>query len=139
MSRYVLDSFGVLASYWREPGARRFGELLGDPQNEFSMSIINLGEVYYRIAREESMKSADQALLWIGRFPIRFVDVDWLMTREAATIKSRYPLSYADCFAAVLSQQLGAALVSGDPEFERLEAEGVVSMEWLPYKPKASS
>lgn len=132
MSRFVLDSFAVLASYWEEPGARRVGVLVGDRQNECWMSMINLSEMYYRIAGEESIDSADRALLWINQLPIQFVDVGWPLTRRAAAIKSAYPLSYASCFAAVLGQQLDARIVTGDPEFRQLERAGVVEIAWLP-------
>ena len=35
----------------------------------------------------------------------------------------------ADCFAAALAQRLGAAVLTGDPDFQRLE--GAVAVEWL--------
>lgn len=132
MSRYVFDSFAVLASYWSEPGAFRVRDLLLDRRNECWMSIINLGEMYYRIAREEDIDSADRTLVWIDRLPVRFVDVDWPMTHEAARIKATYALSYADCFAAALARQLDARVVTGDREFRPLEAAGVIDVEWLP-------
>lgn len=138
MSRYVLDSFAMLASYWREPGARHVGELISSAENECWMSVINLGETYYRIAREENTDSAEQALVWIDGLSIQFVDVDWPMTRLAASIKSTYPLSYADCFAAALAQQVDAAVVTGDREFERIERDGVVTIEWLPSRTRGS-
>jgi ribonuclease VapC len=100
------------------------------------MSVINVGEMFYRIAREEDPASAERALIAVGRLPIRFADADWSLTRTAALIKAQYPLSYADCFAAALAARLGAAIVTGDPEFEQLEADGVVAVEWLPHRPR---
>jgi ribonuclease VapC len=48
----------------------------------------------------------------------------------AAYLKGLHPISYADCFAAALAQQLDAAVVTGDPDFRQLE--GRVAIEWLP-------
>lgn len=102
----------MLASYLREPGATRVSELLLDSQNDCWMSIINVGELYYKVARQENINVAEEARVWLNSFPILFVDVDWPMTRQAASIKATYPLAYADCFAAALAQQLDAALVT---------------------------
>ena len=110
----------MLASYLREPGATRVSELLLDSQNDCWMSIINVGELYYKVARQENINVAEEARVWLNSFPILFVDVDWPMTRQAASIKATYPLAYADCFAAALAQQLDAALVTGHREFEQL-------------------
>jgi len=38
----------------------------------------------------------------------------------------RYAISYADAFAAALAQELGAVLVSGDPELGALRDEIVL-------------
>lgn len=100
------------------------------------MTVVNLGEVYYRIAREENVPSAEKALIWLETQPIRFVEADWVLTLEAARLKAQYPLAYADCFAAAAARQRNAAVVTGDPEFEQLEAGGVVAVEWLPHRPK---
>ena len=121
----------MLASYLREPGATRVSELLLDSQNDCWMSIINVGELYYKVARQENINVAEEARVWLNSFPILFVDVDWPMTRQAASIKATYPLAYADCFAAALAQQLDAALVTGDREFEQLERAGLLDVEWL--------
>ena len=122
----------MLASYLREPGATRVSELLLDLQNDCWMSIINVGELYYKVARQENINVAEEARVWLNSFPILFVDVDWPMTRQAASIKATYPLAYADCFAAALAQQLDAALVTGHREFEQLQRAGLIDVEWLP-------
>jgi predicted nucleic acid-binding protein len=38
-------------------------------------------------------------------------------------------MSLADCFAAALAQQKGAAVYTGDPEFKAVEGE--VKVVWL--------
>jgi len=44
-------------------------------------------------------------------------------------LKSRYPVSLADCFAVALAQSLECPVVTGDPEFRKLE--DIVKVEWL--------
>jgi ribonuclease VapC len=135
VSRYVLDSFAILAWYQREEGAFHVQQLLGSRQHQRWMTVINLGEVYYRVAKEAGMRAAPEALDTVERLPIVFVDADRPLALAAALIKARYPISYADCFAAALARQLDAAVVTGDPEFEPLERDDVVAVEWLP-RPK---
>ena len=39
-------------------------------------------------------------------------------------------MSYAGCIAAALAQQTGATVLTGDPEFQQVEA--LIGIEWLP-------
>ncbi len=48
---------------------------------------------------------------------------------DAAKIKAEYPLSFADCFVAALARKKDAVILTGDPEFKKLEH--VVTIEWL--------
>ena len=137
MSLYVLDSFAILAYYLGEPGAAQVHQLMHERRHEHWMTEINLGEVFYKSMRERSEEFANELLEDMLGLPIKFVDADRALTMEAASLKGRFPLSYADCFAAALAQRLSAKLVTGDPEFERLERDGLVEIEWLTPKPKA--
>ncbi len=136
MSRYVLDSFAILAWYRREEGAPRVQQLLESQQHQHWMTVVNLGEVYYRVAKEAGVSAALEALDTVERLPVEFIDADRTLTLAAASIKAQFTLSYADCFAAAAARQRNAAVVTGDPEFEQLEADGVVAVEWLPHRPK---
>jgi uncharacterized protein len=48
---------------------------------------------------------------------------------SAATIKSKYKLSYADAFAVSLAQKIDGVIYTGDPEIVALD--GVVKVEKL--------
>jgi len=48
---------------------------------------------------------------------------------EAAKIKSRYAVSFADCFAAATAIREKAEIVTGDPEFKKLEEQ--VDIVWI--------
>lgn len=140
MSRYVLDSFAILAYYWDERGASRVQQILEDVAHERWMTVINLGEVYYKTAKRAGSVAAEEAadgiLRRILRLPIELIEADTDLTLAAARIKARYALAYADCFAAALARQRGAAVVTGDLEFGQLEHDGIVEIEWLLPKPK---
>ncbi|MBI3695715.1 MAG: type II toxin-antitoxin system VapC family toxin [Acidobacteria bacterium] len=93
------------------------------------MTVVNLGEVWYRLARAYSQSEADSSVEQIRELGFEVQDADWTLTRQAAQFKSRYRLSYADCFAAALAKQRNVELVTGDPEFRQLEKE--IKILWL--------
>jgi ribonuclease VapC len=60
---------------------------------------------------------------------VELVDVDWDLSREAATLKSKHRMSFADCFAAALARERKATLLTGDPEFRQVQEQ--VRIQWL--------
>ena len=52
----------------------------------------------------------------------------------AAHIKARFPISYADAFAAVAARECGGVVMTGDPELRALADAGLVDVEWLPRR-----
>ena len=60
------------------------------------------------------------------------VTADRELTLTAARIKARYPLAYADAFAAALAKWHGVPVLTGDPEFSRIDE--IVSIVWLEGK-----
>jgi len=132
---YVLDSYAVIGYLEDEPFADWLQELLFSARKNrcrLYMHAIQLGEVYYITLREKGKPIADLAYTRIKNFPITIVDtIDEKLLLSAASLKAVFPISYADAFAAALSQICKAVLLTGDPEFERLEAKGVLSVKWL--------
>lgn len=53
--------------------------------------------------------------------PIEIVSADDDTVLEAARLKMKHVLSYADAFAAVTAQQKDAILLTGDPELLALK------------------
>jgi ribonuclease VapC len=47
----------------------------------------------------------------------------------AAHIKANHSVAYADAFAVAAAQELGGAVLTGDPEFK--EVEELIAVEWL--------
>jgi predicted nucleic acid-binding protein len=95
------------------------------------ITTINIGEVYYTICRKSNQKNAEVALDAFLQFPLQIAEADLQLSPEAAKIKSKYTLSYADAFAAALTIQKKATLVTGDDEFDNLKNELGFKVQYL--------
>jgi predicted nucleic acid-binding protein len=129
---FVLDSFALLAFLENETGGQQVQDLFGLAKKStifLSLSIINLGEVLYITERERGLPVAQKVLALIEELPIIIVDATRELVFAAAHIKARNTISYADSFAAALTIQQKATLVTGDQEFKTLEKEFMI--EWL--------
>ncbi len=123
MKRVVLDSYAVIALFREETGFQFVRDLLVEiSQNkaEGFISTINVGEVYYMISRKSNPKNAEAALNALLQLPLEIIEADLKLSIEAAKIKSRFPLSFADAIAAALTIQKKAILITGDKEFGSL-------------------
>ncbi|MCX6375230.1 MAG: type II toxin-antitoxin system VapC family toxin [Armatimonadetes bacterium] len=130
--KQLLDTFAVLAWLQDEPSASAVESILQDAKRdgaELLMTLINLGELYYILRRSLSAIETRALLDMILDLPVRAIPVSEDLVWEAAEIKARNPLSYADCIAVAAARREGAALVTGDPEFKRVE--GMVCIKWL--------
>ncbi len=132
MKRYVLDSFALISFFEDEASADLVEKILIDitaKKTEGFMSIINWGEIYYSTMREQGVADAERVIKQMTKYPIKLIDADKELTYRAAKLKAQYKIAYADCFAAALSSQLKASLVTGDPEFKKLSNE--ISIHWI--------
>lgn|SRR6266487_4918069 len=132
MATKVLDSYALMAFFEDELGADHVKDLiLKAEENRVNLliSVVNLGEVWYSIARTNSSEVADQYIGEIEGMAIEVVDADWNLTRQAATFKVNGNISYGDCFAAALAKSHKAELVTGDKEFKGLD--GDIKISWI--------
>jgi ribonuclease VapC len=132
MKRYVLDSYAVIAYFESEPGADRVSQVLRQlvqGKARGFMSVVNWGEVYYNTMKEQGVTEAERVLLQLDKFPIQMVAADKDLAYEAAKLKGKYRIAYADCFAIALSVKLNASLVTGDLEFKKLKER--LSIHWI--------
>jgi len=84
------------------------------------MSSINLGEVYYALVKSHGLAIADDRTAAIRR-AIRIEDPDWALVVDAARLKARGGVSYADAFCVATAERHGAPLYTGDPEILALD------------------
>lgn len=131
--RYVLDSYALLAFLQDEPGSQEVEDLITAEDTEIFVSVVSLGEVFYILWREAGEHAAlDFETRVFETTKVKVMGASWERVKAAARLKARGGLSFADCFGASLTQELGAVLVTGDPEFARLEDEGSLRVLWLP-------
>ena len=132
-SKFVLDSYALLAYLQDEPAASRIEKLLENARKEkcrLLFSLINLGELLYITERRGGVVKAQNALALIRQLPVEIVPAEEQLVFTAAHIKANHPLSYADTFVAAVAIQENATILTGDPEFQAVES--LVKVEWLP-------
>lgn len=125
----------MLALLYGEEGSGEVKRILREARGGMTEVFLhwnNLGEVYYIIRKGKPRRKALEAVALIKALPFQLVKFDEALWLKAAELKGTFPISYADAFAAATAQVKGAALVTGDPEFEALE--GQVPIHWLPQK-----
>ncbi|MDP3184303.1 MAG: type II toxin-antitoxin system VapC family toxin [Anaerolineales bacterium] len=133
---FVLDAWALLAFIeGEEPAASCVKSLLQEARNEkviLYVSILNLGEVYYRIGKTRGQSEADALVEELQLLPLIILPASNEDVMAAARLKMRYSISYADAFAVSTTLQHGAILLTGDPEL--LELAGQLSIEKLERK-----
>jgi uncharacterized protein len=136
MTAIVLDSWAIMA--WlqgEEPARSRVREILERAAipggSDASMSMINIGEVFYLIAKRRGAAVAERFLSEVPTLPIQNVVPDRRLILDAARLKSRFAISYADAFAVETARRQRAALVTGDPELLALSKQEPIDILWI--------
>lgn len=132
MKKYVMDSYAMIAFFEDESGADRVSKILNEIVERKAkgfMSVMNWGEIFYNTMREQGIEVAETIITQFNKYQIQLIDVDKKLTYQAAKLKAKYAVAYVDCFAAALSLRMKALLVTGDPEFRKLEHE--IKIEWI--------
>jgi predicted nucleic acid-binding protein len=131
----VVDAWAVLAWLDGEPGSERVDRWLrrASRSGSLPMSTVNAGEVYYSLVKAAGDAKAREFTKDLrGRaLPIVLVPATNPRVWRAAELKARYPIAYAGAFAAALAVELGAPLLTGDPDFRALERDGTVEIDWI--------
>lgn len=121
---FILDAWAILALLQREePAAARVKQRLEEALANkalLSVSIINLGEVAYRVGKIKGEDAAWETLRQLRQLPVSILQATEEAVQAAVTFKIRYAISYADAFAAAAAHAQRAVLMTGDPELLRL-------------------
>src|SRR5271170_4313357 len=123
MKTYVLDASALFAFLQRKGDALKVNELVKEAiraRSQVLMSAVNYGEVYGTILREDGPEQARVALDVIAPLPIEVLEVTPNRARQAADLKVKYKLYFADSFAASLALEHKATLVTSHTDFRRL-------------------
>ena len=128
----VLDSWAVLAWLGDEPSAAVVEELLIGANRDgrrILLGMVNAAEIWCVVARRVSEAAAEDLIGDLIRMKIQLVEVDWKISRTAASFKTRYRMSLGDVFAAALAHHEGGELITGDPEFRQVERD--IRIRWV--------
>jgi predicted nucleic acid-binding protein len=134
MKKIVFDSYAFIALFREEKGFELVRDLLvkmANNESEGYITAINVGEVFYMISRKSNAKKAQIAIDAISKMPVKIIEPDLKKCLDAAAIKAKYRLSYADAFAASLTISLRGTLITGDKEFESLTGETGFKMKYI--------
>lgn len=132
MKTRVLDSWAVLE--WlsgREPATSVVRELFTGAEEggtRLLMSAINVGEVYYFLRKHHSRDLAESWRETSRTLPATLEVPTFDDIWNAALLKGRFPIAYADAFAAALAQKYNCPLVTGDPEFRSVDQ---LEVDWI--------
>lgn len=132
MKRILFDAHAILKWTQKERGYQKVKALLVECRNQSVlgyMNQINLGEVYYKTIRAVGLDEAKKFLENFFRLPLSIILPDSELIWKSSEIKAQHSISYADCFAAATAIQYEATILTGDPEFKKIES--LVSIEWL--------
>jgi predicted nucleic acid-binding protein len=130
--KFVLDSYAVLALVGDETGAEVVADIIRDETAELFLSVLSLGEVYYIVWRRQGETTAEEVVRGVRQEEgLAITEVTWPRAKDAARIKAGGGLSYADAFVLGLARELGAFLVTGDPEFQKPAGRLNVELVWI--------
>ena len=130
--KYILDSYALLAYFQGEHGGEQVRKILKEAstgQAQVSLSVINLGEIYYIISRRRGEELARSIVDDMALLPIELLAATTERILHAVSIKARYSVSYADAFVIAGAEELFASILTGDPEFK--EIESWIDVFWL--------
>jgi uncharacterized protein len=124
---FVLDAWALMAFFQREePAAKRVRELFLLAQTggvQIFVSIINVGEVYYRLGKVNGRSVAEEALHDLSLLPVQVFPAEDDFVLMAARWKMAHRISYADAFATALAAKTNGILLTGDPELIALKGK----------------
>lgn len=132
MKTRVLDSWAILE--WmsgRQPATGLVGKLLAEAeagQTRLLMSAINVGEVYYFLIKQHGQDLAESWRESSGTLPATIEVPTANDIWSAASLKGKFPIAYADAFAAALAQKYNCPLVTGDAEFRQVDQ---LKLDWI--------
>ena len=132
MKTRVLDSWAIIE--WmraRKPAEDAVTTLLTAAQvgmAKLLISAINVSEVYYILRNHHAEEVAERWRILAPTLPVTIevptADDIW----DAALLKGKYSIAYADAFAAALAQKHRCPLVTGDPEFQSIPD---LELDWV--------
>jgi ribonuclease VapC len=121
---FIFDSHALLKLFQKEKGYEKVVRLLEEIKKTGAtkfLNVINLGEIIYSTKRDFGDQKKLEVLANIERLGFTILEVPKDLVFQAAEYKAEYSISYADCFALASAVEQKATIVTGDPEFQKVE------------------
>jgi predicted nucleic acid-binding protein len=121
---FLFDSHALLKFFQKEKGYEKVLQLLEDIKKVGAtkyINAINLGEIIYTTKREFGDQKKLEVLAHIERLNFRLLPISNQLIFQAAEYKAQFSISYADCFALASAVEHKAVIVTGDPDFRKVE------------------
>jgi len=137
LQNFILDACVLLALFNNEEGADIVSSLLDRAeQKEIMLGInaVNLIEVYYDRIRKYGSDFADAIIKEVyDKFPVSIIEVNTPdIVREAARLKARGRMSFADTILVATARCINATIVTCDhAELEHVEKEENIPFLWI--------
>jgi ribonuclease VapC len=129
---FIFDSHSLLKFFQKEKGYEKVIHLLEEIRktgaNKY-INAINLGEIIYSTKKEFGDQKKLEVLANIERLNFTILPISNNLIFQAAEYKAQYSISYADCFGLASAVEYHATLVTGDPEFKKVEH--LVDIIWI--------
>jgi predicted nucleic acid-binding protein len=129
---FIFDSHALLKFFQKEKGYEKVVGLLGEIRKTGAakyINAINLGEIIYSTKKEFGDQKKLEVLANIERLNFTILPISNNLIFQAAEYKAQYSISYADCLALASAVEHKAILVTGDPEFRKVEH--LVDIVWI--------
>ena len=120
----LFANHALLKFFQKDPGHEQVAGLLSHARRAKTpplLCAINLGEIIYTIKRNFGDQKKIEILAHIERMGFTILPVPNNLIFQAAEFKAEYSISFADCFALASALEHKAVIVTGDPEFRKVE------------------
>ena len=113
--KYFFDTYAIVEIIRENKNYEKYKE------EEIVTSILNVGELYYLLLREEGEKTADS---WHQKLKqtAMLVDVDIIIKAMKFRFDNKSKkFSFIDCVGYVIAKDKGLKFLSGDKAFENVD------------------
>jgi len=127
----IYGSFALLKLFQQEQGYRKVARLLEEDRKSETqplIQIINFGEIIYRAKKDFGQDAKLRVIRTVIQLGLRIISASDDLY-EAAELKGSYAISYADAFLLATALREDAVIVTGDPEFEKVES--LCHIDWV--------
>jgi len=132
MNKFVLDACAVLALLKEEQGVDVVKGVI-ESNAPIILHSVTLLEIYYNIAKELGIDSADLFFEQIIQTKIEIIyEITESTIKNAGYYKSRYKISLGDSFVLATAKEISAKIISSDHhEFDIIEKSENIDFLWI--------